>query len=264
MIRGIVTQVIEGLIKRFSASGRTDETIEDREYFQHYGFTSRPLAGAEIIIINDDNHYLAIASDDRNYRVAVENGEVAIYTDEGDKIHFKRDKTIHVVSGNKLIADVTNEVDINTKAVKINASVSVDVDTQTITINATTSADIETGTMNIDAETSATTTSPSVIINASTKCQVNSSEVNLGGDRDGLRALIDERIIEFFNAHAHPFGGSSVNSGGPGAQMTVFDETLMAIFNYHVHPITVPGGTTGAPGTGMSLANHATTRVKAK
>lgn len=99
MIRGIVNQVKEGLIKTFSASGRPDETIEEREYFQHYGYTSRPLQGAEIIIINRGNHYIAIASDDRTYRIAVEEGEVALYTDEGDKVHLKRDRKIDITSG---------------------------------------------------------------------------------------------------------------------------------------------------------------------
>lgn len=104
MIRGIIQAVYEGVIKRFTASGRSDETITNREYFQHYGFTSRPLAGAEAVIINEGNHFLMIASDDRRYRIALENGEVALYTDEGDKIHLKRDKTIEIVSGNKLVA----------------------------------------------------------------------------------------------------------------------------------------------------------------
>ena len=78
MIRGIVISVLEGVIKRFSASGRPDETISDREYFQHYGYTSHPKAGAEIIIIREGGHFVAVASDDRRYRIALEEGEVAL------------------------------------------------------------------------------------------------------------------------------------------------------------------------------------------
>ncbi len=122
MIRGIVNQVVEGWIKMFSASGRSNETIDDREYMQHYGFTSRPLPGAEIIIIKEGNHYIAVASDDRRYRLALEEGEVAIYTDEGDRVHLKRDKTIHIVSGNKVIADVTNEMTVNCPLINLGAS----------------------------------------------------------------------------------------------------------------------------------------------
>lgn len=179
MIRGIVNSVIEGFIKLFSASGRTAETFTKREYFQHYGFTSRPLSGAEIIIIHEGNHYLAIASDDRRYRLAVENGEVALYTDEGDKIHLKRDKTIEIVSGNKLIATVENEVDLTTKVAKVVASVSCDI------------------------------TSPLATITAATSCVINSPSVILGG-QSTPRFIMDERVIAAFNNHTH--GASSVPS----------------------------------------------------
>ena len=183
MIRGIVDSVTEGLIKLFSSSGRTGEVYDDREYFQHYGFTSRPLKGAEIIIINEGNHYLGIASCDRRYRLAVEAGEVALYTDEGDKIHLKRDKTIEVVSGNKLIATVENEVDITTKVAKINAS------------------------------TSCAITSPSVTVNASTSCVVNSPSIILG--QGATRTIVDDRAIAVYNQHTHP------GDGVPSPQMAI-------------------------------------------
>lgn len=175
IIRGIVTAVQEGLIKRFSAAGRSGETISNREHIQHYGFTSRPLSGAEMVIIRDGNQYIAIASDDRRYRLAVEDGEVALYTDEGDKIHLKRDNTIEVVSGNKLIGTVENEVDITTKVAKVSASVSCEV------------------------------TSPAVTVNAATSYIVNSPLVLLG--EGTLRRLLDERAIAAYNSHVHPYGG---------------------------------------------------------
>lgn len=122
MIRGIIQQVVEGVIKRFTASGRSDETITDREYCQHYGFTSRPLEGAEAIIINEGNHFVMIASDDRRYRIALEEGEVALYTDEGDHIRFKRGSELYVKSNNKLTATVAYEADITCPLVTVNAS----------------------------------------------------------------------------------------------------------------------------------------------
>ena len=164
MIRGIITNMIEGVIKRFSASGRTGETISNREYMQHYGLTSRPLPGAEGIIIKNGNHYIMVASDDRRCRLAVENGEVALYTDEGDKVHLKRGKVIEIVAGEQLI--------ITTKAAGITAA------------------------------TSATVTSP---------------EINLGGDRAALHALVDARILALLNAHTH--GGGPV----PDVQLTQAD-----------------------------------------
>lgn len=134
MIRGIVTECVEGDIKRFSASGRPDETIEDREYIQHYGFSSRPLADSELIIITEGNHYVAVASDDRRYRVAVEAGEVCVYTDEGDRIHFRRDKTIEITCGNKLTATVENDVEVSCRTALVTATTSCQVDSPLINL----------------------------------------------------------------------------------------------------------------------------------
>jgi len=184
MIRGIVISVLEGLIKRFTASGRTGETIGNREYMQHYGFTSRPLPGAEIIIINEGNHYIGVASDDRRYRLHLEQGECALYTDEGDCVHMKRGKNIEVTCGNKLKATVENEVEVITKAAKVNASVSCEV------------------------------TSPAVAVNAATSVQVNSPSIILGV-QGTPRFMADERIIDAFNNHTH--GASPV----PTQQMSV-------------------------------------------
>lgn len=122
MVRSIISSVTEGVIKRFAGSGRTDETFTNREYFQHYGFTSRPLNGAEGILIKDGNNVVLIASDDRRYRLQLQDGEVALYTDEGDAIHLKRNKEIHITTGGKLVVDATNEVTINTVAANVNCS----------------------------------------------------------------------------------------------------------------------------------------------
>lgn len=71
-----------------------DEQRDNIERFQQYGFTSNPLPGAECIALfpgGNRDHGIVIAVDDRRFRLkALKSGEVALYTDEGDKIHFKR------------------------------------------------------------------------------------------------------------------------------------------------------------------------------
>ena len=124
MIRGIIQSMVEGVIKRFTASGRSDETITDREYMQHYGFTSSPLPGAEGIIIKEGNHFMMIASDDRRYRIQMANGEVCIYTDEGDNIHFLRGKKIAITSG--------AEVNVTAPVVNITAATSVSANSPSV------------------------------------------------------------------------------------------------------------------------------------
>jgi len=133
IIRGRVVETSEGVIKRFAADGLVN--VEDREYFQHYGFTSRPKAGAEIIYLLDGNIVIAFASDDRRYRLRIEEGEAAIHDDLGQKVHLTREGIV------------------------------------------------------AESPTAVTAIAP---------------QVNLGGDRAGLLALIDERILALINSHTHP------------------------------------------------------------
>lgn len=101
-----------------------DENRDNVERFQNYGFTSVPLAGAEAVVVfpgGNREHGLAIACDDRTFRLkGLENGEVAMYTDEGDKIHFKRGNKIEIVSA--------VEVEVTAPTAHIIAATKVDVD----------------------------------------------------------------------------------------------------------------------------------------
>jgi phage baseplate assembly protein V len=96
------------------------EVKDDLEHFEPYGFTSNPLEGAEGItgfIGGDRSHGVLLVVADRRYRIrAMEAGEVAIYTDEGDKIHLKRGRII----------------DIETDTLNIKASTVVNFDTPLI------------------------------------------------------------------------------------------------------------------------------------
>lgn len=129
MIRGIIISVWEGVIKRFSATGRAGEEFTNREYFQHYSFTSRPKPGAEAIIIRDGNHIIMIASDDRRYRIALDEGEAAMYDDQGQVIKLKRGKEIHIYGCDKLTADVAVETTITCPLVTVVASAKVRLET---------------------------------------------------------------------------------------------------------------------------------------
>ncbi len=130
MIRGMIksTTASAGKIMRASISGRTSETIDDREMLQQYGISSRPKTDAEVILLRDGNQYLIIASDDRRYRISLAEGEVALYTDEGDVIHLKRGKEIDIKSGSKINIESGGDVSIDANSdVNINASANVDI-----------------------------------------------------------------------------------------------------------------------------------------
>ena len=96
------------------------EVNDDMEHFEPYGFTSHPLAGAEGIAAflgGDRSHAVVLVVADRRYRLkALAPGDVAIYTDEGDKIHFRRGRII----------------DIETATLNIRASTAVNIDTPSL------------------------------------------------------------------------------------------------------------------------------------
>lgn len=76
-----------------------DEEIHDEaERFQNYGFTAVPFADAEAVIVFAGglrSHPLVIAVDDRRYRLTgLEEGEVAIYDDQEQVVHLKRDQIL--------------------------------------------------------------------------------------------------------------------------------------------------------------------------
>jgi phage baseplate assembly protein V len=201
MIRGIVTAVIEGVIKRFSASGRSGESFDNREYFQHYGFTSRPLPGAEIVIQATGNNIIAIASDDRRYRLSLVDGEVALYTDEGDKIHLKRDRIIEIIGGEKII--------VSTKVLEATATVSTTLSTATLTATATSSATVTAPQVTVVASTKVTMTTPLLAVTGNITC-ANLTAVTNVADQNGAKTMAQMRTIYNSHTHSHPADGQTI------------------------------------------------------
>ena len=70
-----------------------------------------------MFLSGDRSHAVVVVAADRRYRIKeLKPGEVAIYTDEGDKVHFKRGRII----------------DIETDTLNIKATTAVNFDTPVI------------------------------------------------------------------------------------------------------------------------------------
>ncbi len=84
-----------------------DELGDGAEHFQPYGFTSNPQPGAEAIVGSiggNRSHLVALVVDDRRYRLKnMAPGEVALYTDEGDYIWFKRGGDLEIKTAMKVV-----------------------------------------------------------------------------------------------------------------------------------------------------------------
>ena len=99
-----------------------DEVRSRAEHFQHYGFTSVPLPGAEgvcLFVGGARSHPIVVNVDDRRHRLKdLESGEVALYTDEGDFVVFKRGRIIEMKAGAEVKVDAplaTFEHDVHIK-----------------------------------------------------------------------------------------------------------------------------------------------------
>ncbi|GAB1617167.1 phage baseplate assembly protein V [Pseudomonas sp. NGC7] len=95
------------------------EVKDDVEHLEPYGLTSCPLPGAEALVgfISDRSHGVVIMVSDRRFRLqGLQPGEVALYTDQGDSLVFRRGRVIEV----------------DTMTLKVKAGESVDFDTPVI------------------------------------------------------------------------------------------------------------------------------------
>lgn len=85
-----------------------DETRDEVERIQEYGFTSVPLPGAEAVVLwvgGRRDHGLVIATDDRRHRLAgLQPGEVAIYNHAGASVVLHIDGTISINGGTLPVA----------------------------------------------------------------------------------------------------------------------------------------------------------------
>lgn len=97
------------------------ETRDGCERVQSYGFTSHPHPGAEAVVLfvgGRRDHGLVLAVDDRRHRKRpLAEGEVALYTDEGDSIVLRRGRIVEVVAGTRLrveapLVEVTGDLQV--------------------------------------------------------------------------------------------------------------------------------------------------------
>lgn len=96
MISRAVVQSLnsEGGLQLASLSMLAGEQKADIEHFEPYGFTAKAHAGAEAAVAfvgGDRSHGIVISVADRRFRfVGLEDGEAALYDDQGQVVHIKR------------------------------------------------------------------------------------------------------------------------------------------------------------------------------
>ena len=180
-----------------------DELRDKVERVQDYGLTSNPLPGAEAITLfvgGNRDHGLIIKVDDRRYRLkGLKGGEVAMYTDEGDFIHFKRDNNMHVKTKH-LLADVEEDSTINTKTHTVNC--------ETYTVNASKEINMTTAKTGIHTDGLAFTSKDGGAVEAEFTGGIKATQdVKSNGGAVSLNKHVHEGVQPGSGTTAKPVGG---------------------------------------------------------
>ena len=205
-IRNMVTRSVlqlsdvSQLIQTLQLTALKDEVLDNVEYFEPHGFTSRAQKGAEAIVFcpgGNRSSAICLVVADRRFRMkGLKEGEVALYTDEGDFIHFKRGNEIYINTENKLTVVAGNEVDVTAPLVNVTASTKVTFTTPDFWV---------VGDMTVFGD--------SLVTGASAVVGAMSSSTSLS---DPLGTMQNVRVT--YNGHTHDETNSVTNT--PNQQMT--------------------------------------------
>ena len=119
------------------------ELRDDIERAQNYGFTSHPFAGCDAVIVcagGSRDQAIAVVVDDRRYRLNLQQGEVALYDDKGNKVQLLRDM---------VRVDAVDHLEVTAQTTRIVSAVTIDgpltVNGDVATTGALTNNDVNVG-----------------------------------------------------------------------------------------------------------------------
>lgn len=108
-------------VQLLQADALAGETAQAVELFQHFGFSSAPPAGTQLIVLplgGRTAHSVVIATEHGAYRLDVQSGESCLYSQWGDKVHMRQER-----------------IDVETKVLHLKASEQVVFETPSLTMS---------------------------------------------------------------------------------------------------------------------------------
>ncbi|HEG4440099.1 TPA: phage baseplate assembly protein [Vibrio cholerae] len=113
--RALITAINEeSQRQKFQILIDSDESMDDVEHFQHYGFSSVPPKGSEALVLalNGNNaKRVAINAEKKDLRPKGEASDVFLYHEEGHKIGFLRNGKVHLTAID-VILEASNSISI--------------------------------------------------------------------------------------------------------------------------------------------------------
>lgn len=92
-----------GRVQLANLEGLKGEALQATELFQHFGFTSAPPAGSQVIVLplgGKTSAAVIVATENGNYRLQLgADGECAMYNQWGDRVWMKQSRVIDVAAG---------------------------------------------------------------------------------------------------------------------------------------------------------------------
>lgn len=96
-------------VQLLRATGLAGEPLPDVELMQHFGLTSAPPDGAQLIAVplgGRTSATVIVASEHGSYRLRLgARGEVALYNQWGDHVHLQADGTVHLQARTQVVID---------------------------------------------------------------------------------------------------------------------------------------------------------------
>lgn len=128
--RAVLTAIrLVSAIQLVQADAMAGEQLQDAELMQHYGFTSAPLAGSQMVVLpigGKTAHGIIIATEHGSYRFHLSaQGEVALYTDEGDHVYLKRGRVVEIDTAT-LLVKASTKVRFETPTVETTGKIDAD------------------------------------------------------------------------------------------------------------------------------------------
>ncbi len=106
--RGIITGVSEESQRQnLQLVVDSDDSGDDIEHFQHYGFSSVPPKGSETLVLALDSNNakrVALNAEKKDLRPKGEGSDVFLYHEEGHKIGFLRNGKVHLTAIDVILA----------------------------------------------------------------------------------------------------------------------------------------------------------------
>lgn len=117
-------------IQLVQADALAGEQLQDNELMQHYGYTSVPPTGAQMVVLplgGKTAHGIIIATEHTQYRLkALKNGEVALYDDLGQQIVLTRAGIVIKGAGLPITITGTPSVTLDTPVTHLTGNLNVD------------------------------------------------------------------------------------------------------------------------------------------